>query len=69
MFLKQAEQIGGVLVYDNVFARDMDTEAIGSKVFSVLEAYCQDGGIYNHGDPQYTPSPIRYSRASRRSSR
>ncbi len=37
MLLEQAEQIGGVLVYYDILARDVNAEAVRRKVLSVLE--------------------------------
>lgn len=37
MLLKQAKQICWVLVYDDIFAGDVDAEAVRGKVFAVLE--------------------------------
>lgn len=36
MFLQQAEQIGRILVDNDIFARDMDAKPVRGKVFAVL---------------------------------
>lgn len=36
MLLKQTKKVGGILIYDNVFAWDMDAETVRGEVFSVL---------------------------------
>lgn len=52
MFLKEPEQVGWVLVYDNVFAWDMDAEAVWGKIFAVL-VICQGLEMQLKDQPTY----------------
>lgn len=57
MLLKQAEQVGRVLVYYDVLAGDVDAKAVRSEVFSVLKELDQH---YKRNDShrQSLPFPV-----------
>ena len=44
MLLEQPEQIGGILVYDDVLAGDVDAEAVRGEVFAVLDGLSSAAG-------------------------